>query len=338
MSEEIGAAVSGAKRPVKLIVQIPCFNEELTLPQTVADIPRQIPGIDTIELLIIDDGSTDRTLEVARGLGIHHIVRNHQNIGLARTFRRGLEACVAAGADVIVNTDGDNQYCGADIPALIRPILDHRAEIVIGDRQTATIAHFSPLKKLLQRVGSHVVQGLAGINVPDTVSGFRAISRGAAQQLNIISSFSYTTEMVIQAGRRGMAVMSVPVRTNAATRESRLFRGIGQFIRRSALTMIRTYAMYKPMRVFLATGLVLTLAGLVPFVRFLNFYLRGEGDGHVQSLIFGGALLSIGFMTFVIGLLADLMAVNRQLLERLLVRIYDLESKLDSSREREGPS
>jgi glycosyltransferase involved in cell wall biosynthesis len=310
---------------MKLIVQIPCLNEAGSLPQTIADIPRTIPGIDEIELLVIDDGSTDDTVEVARRAGVHHIVRNTRTLGLARSFRRGLDACLRAGADIIVNTDGDNQYSGADIPRLLVPILDGTADIVVGDRQTGRLANFSPVKKLLQRVGSGVVQRLAGAEVPDTVSGFRAISREAALQLNIVSSFSYTTEMVIQAGKKRLAMVSVPIRTNPHTRSSRLAQSIPHFVARSTSTMIRTYAMYQPLRVFFYIGTVLFLIGVVPIVRFLYYFVAGSGAGHVQSLVIGGAFLIMGFVAYMIGLVADLIAVNRQLLETALERIRRLE-------------
>jgi glycosyltransferase involved in cell wall biosynthesis len=228
---------------LKLIVQIPCYNEEQTLPGTVADIPREIPGFDRVEVLIIDDGSSDRTVEVAREIGVDHIVRHKRNLGLARTFRKGIEASLQAGADVIVNTDGDNQYAGADIPKLVEPILAGRADMVIGDRQTDKVAHFSRGKKLLQWLGNGIVRKLAGIWVPDTVSGFRAFSRDVAIQMNIVSPFSYTIETVIQAGKRDMTVQSVPVRTNPKTRESRLFKGIPSFVSRQLTTIVRMYAM-----------------------------------------------------------------------------------------------
>lgn len=314
---------------MKLIVQIPCFNEEHTLPATLADIPREIEGIDVIETLIIDDGSSDRTIAVAQELGVDHIIRNTANMGLARTFRHGLDACLAAGADLIVNTDGDNQYCGADIAKLVEPILAGTADIVIGNRQTATIEHFSPLKKLLQWLGSGVVGKLANVDVPDAVSGFRAISRDAAFKLNIVSSFSYTTEMVIQAGKRKIAIQSVPVRTNQVTRQSRLFQSIPQFLARSVSTMIRTYAMYQPLRMFFYIGTALSLVGALPAIRFLYFYLSGEGSGHIQSLIFSAVFLLMGFMAYMIGLLADLIAVNRQLLEATLERSKRAEWERD---------
>jgi glycosyltransferase involved in cell wall biosynthesis len=310
---------------MKLIVQIPCYNEETTLPQTVRDIPRQITGIDKVEILIIDDGSTDRTVEVARELGIEHIVRNKQNKGLARTFRAGLEACLTFGADIIVNTDGDNQYAGADIPKLVAPILAGQADIVVGDRQTDTVAHFSPLKKLLQKVGSSFVRRLSETEVTDAVSGFRAFSREAAIKMNVVSSYSYTIETLIQAGKKHLAVVSVPIGTNAKTRESRLFKSIPDFIQRQVTTIIRMYAMYQPLRAFFYIGLITSLIGLIPIVRFLFFYAIGEGDGHLQSIILGGVFLTLGFISFLAALLADLIGHNRQLIEMTLERVRKLE-------------
>ena len=319
---------------MKLIVQIPCYNEEHTLPQTVADIPRNISGIDQVELLIIDDGSTDRTIQVAEEIGVDHIIRNKRNLGLARTFRKGLNASITAGADIIVNTDGDNQYEGADIAKLVEPVLAGRADMVIGDRQTDKIAHFSRGKKLLQWFGSGVVRKLAGIWVPDTVSGFRAFSRDAAIQLNIVSPFSYTIETVIQAGKRGIAVESVPVRTNPKTRESRLFKSIPSFISRQVGTIVRMYAMYQPLKVFFLIGTLLTTLGLLPIVRFLYFYAMGEGGGHIQSLVLGGVLVLMGFIAYLAGLVADLISFNRQLLEMMLekvrrIELSELEDKQD---------
>jgi len=315
---------------MKLIVQIPCYNEEHTLPATLADIPRSIPGIDQVEILIIDDGSRDRTVEVARELGVEHIICNKRNLGLARTFRRGIEECLRAGADIVVNTDGDNQYCGADIPKLVAPILRGSADIVIGDRQTAKISHFSPFKKWLQWFGSGVVRKLAGIWVADTVSGFRAFSREAALRLNIVSTFSYTIETVIQAGNRSLAVESVPIRTNAKTRESRLFKSIPQFVRNSLGTMLRIYAMYQPLRIFLTLAFVLLLIGVVPLVRFLFLFVQGEGQGHIQSLVIGGMFMIMGFLSLMIGVVVDLISFNRQLIERTLeiVRRMELNAPL----------
>lgn len=310
---------------MKLIVQIPCYNEETTLPQTVRDIPRQITGIDKVEILIIDDGSTDRTVEVARELGIEHIVRNKQNKGLARTFRAGLDACLTFGADIIVNTDGDNQYAGADIPKLVAPILAGQADIVVGDRQTDTVAHFSPLKKLLQKVGSSFVRRLSETEVTDAVSGFRAFSREAAIKMNVVSSYSYTIETLIQAGKKHLAVVSVPIGTNAKTRESRLFKSIPDFIQRQVTTIIRMYAMYQPLRAFFYIGLITSLMGLIPIVRFLFFYAIGEGDGHLQSIILGGVFLTLGFISFLAALLADLIGHNRQLIEMTLERVRRME-------------
>jgi len=311
--------------PVKLIVQIPCYNEEQTLPETVADIPRQIDGIDEVEILIIDDGSRDRTVEIAREIGVHHIVRNKRNIGLARSFRKGLDACLVRGADIIVNTDGDNQYAGADIPKLVEPILAGWADIVIGDRETSKIPHFSPVKKFLQWFGSGVVRKLAGIWVPDTVSGFRAFSREAAIRINVVSSFSYTIETVIQAGKRQLTVESVAIRTNPKTRDSRLFKSVPHFIQNSLGTMVRMYSMYQPLRVFFFIGGVMMLIGVFPILRFLAFYFSGEGGGHIQSLLLGSVFLILGFITFVIGLVADLISFNRQLLELTLERVRRLE-------------
>lgn len=310
---------------MKLIIQIPCFNEELTLPQTLADLPTSIDGVDVIEYLIVDDGSTDRTVEVARELGVHHIVRNTKNIGLARTFRRALEASLSKGADIIVNTDGDNQYAGADIALLVQPIVLGEADIVVGDRKTEAISHFSPLKRLLQSVGSKVVRTLSDVDVPDAVSGFRAISRQSAFRLNIVSPFSYTTEMLIQAGKKHMAVASVPVRTNAKTRESRLFGSIPKFIERQVTTMVRMYAMYQPLRVFVLLGGTLMLLGAIPIFRFLYLWMIGDGQGHIQSLVIGGVLVMMGFTSVLAGMVADLINFNRQLIEMTLEKVRRIE-------------
>lgn len=310
---------------MKLIVQIPCYNEEETLPQTYADIPKEIDGINEVEILIIDDGSSDRTIDVARELGVNHIVKNKQNIGLARTFRRGIEECLKLNADIIVNTDGDNQYAGWDITKLVQPILNGEADIVIGDRETHKIPHFSSIKKIMQWLGSGVVRKLAGVWVPDTVSGFRAISRDSAIKLNILSSYSYTIEMVIQAGKRDMKIVSVPVETNIKTRESRLFKNIPSFVSRQVTTIIRMYAMYQPLRVFFYLGSLLSIIGIAPIIRFLFFYFTTGGEGHLQSLVLGGVLVMMGFIAFLAGLVADLISFNRQLQEMTLEKIKRME-------------
>ncbi len=325
--------MNNSNPPIKLIIQIPCFNEEHTLPETIGDLPVKIEGIDVIETLIIDDGSTDRTIEVAKELGVNHIIQNTNNRGLARSFRKGLDACLRLGADIIVNTDGDNQYAGKDITKLVQPIIDGKAEIVIGDRETHKIEHFSAFKKLLQKLGSRVVRQLSGTDIPDVVSGFRAISRGAALQLNIISPYSYTIEMVIQAGKKSMAITHVPISINPKTRESRLFKSIPGFIGRQLSSMIRMYAMYEPLRVFFYIGLTLSIIGMLPIIRFLYFYFADGGAGHLQSLVLGGVLLIIGFITFMIGLVADLISFNRQLTEIALEKIRKIELQQRADKE-----
>ena len=310
---------------MKIIVQIPCYNEEDTLPQTVRDIPRDIEGADVVEVLIIDDGSSDRTIDVAREIGVDHIVKNTCNKGLARTFLVGLDACMRLGADIIVNTDGDNQYCGECIKKLVAPILKGEADMVVGDRQTDHLAHFSPAKKKLQKLGSFVVRTLSKTSVPDVVSGFRALSRDAALQMNIVSSFSYTIETVIQAGKKNLAVTSVPIRTNPKTRESRLFKSIPDFIRNQVATIVRMYTMYQPMRVFFYIGCLMILAGLIPSLRFLFYFVNGEGSGHIQSLIFAAIMFIVGFQVFMIGLMADVISFNRRLIEETLLRVRRME-------------
>ena len=310
---------------MKVLVQIPCFNEERTLPQTLAEIPRQIDGVDTVEILVIDDGSVDRTTEVARQHGVDHIVRHKSNRGLAGAFRSGLDACLRLGADIIVNTDADNQYSGADIPRLIRPILSGEADLVVGDRRTDEIEHFSFVKKKLQRLGSSVVRNLSRLEVPDAVSGFRALSREAAMRINILTTFSYTLEMLIQAGSKRMAVQSVPVTVNPMTRRSRLATSVFNFIQRSMATLLRTYSMYQPLKVLVAIGLILMLTGAAPIVRFLYFFAQGDSSGHIQSLVIGGVLVTMGFMAFLVGLVADLISFNRQLLEILLEKMRRLD-------------
>ncbi len=310
---------------MKLIVQIPSFNEEQTLAETIGDIPRSIDGFNSVEVLVIDDGSTDRTSDVARAAGADHVIPHTENQGLAAAFRTGLDACLRLGADVIVNTDADNQYVGADIPKLVLPILEGRADMVVGDRQTKTVDSFSSFKKLLQRLGSSMVRRLSKTQIPDAVSGFRAFSRTAALRLNVINDFSYTIETLIQAGQKRMAVMAVPIRVNPKARPSRLFRSLPEFLYRSSATMVRSYTMYQPLKVFSAAGLFLILIGFGPVARFLYFYLRGDGAGNIQSLILGGVLITIGFIIVTVGLVADLIASNRKLLEVVLEKVRQLE-------------
>lgn len=313
---------------MKLVIQIPCYNEGLTLPAVIRDLPRAVSGVDKVEFLIVDDGSTDGTAQIARSLGVDHVVRHSRNLGLARAFRTGLDACLAAGADIIVNTDGDNQYDGADVAALVAPILAGEADLVVGDRQTDGIEHFSPFKRLLQKVGSLVVRLVSGVEIPDAVSGFRAMSRQAAMRINIVSSFSYTIEMLIQSRAKGFAVVAVPVRTNPKTRESRLFRSPWRFIERSVTTMLRMYAMYKPLRAFLYVGFALTFLGCLPIARFLWLFFFDVAGGHIQSLVLGGVLVVIGLLTVLVGVVADLVGFNRQLIEMTLEKVRHLELQL----------
>ncbi len=316
---------------MKLIIQIPCYNEEETLPQTVADLPRRIEGVDEIEVLIVDDGSTDGTVEVARRLGVDHILRHTRNQGLASAFGTGLDACLQLGADLIVNTDGDNQYCGQDIPKLVQPLLEGSADLVVGDRQTRKLKGFSNSKKLLQRLGSLIVRRLSSTHVPDAVSGFRALTREAALRINIFSSFSYTIEMLIQAGKKQMSVRSVPIRVNRKTRDSRLFRNVSHFVAQSSATMVRTYTMYNALRAFTYIGILLGILGAAPVVRFLYFYSVGEGTGHIQSLVLGAGLLVAGFVTILIGAVSDLISSNRKLLEVVLEKLRRLELEAGST-------
>ena len=321
---------------MKLIIQIPCYNEEATLPVTLADLPRELPGIDRIEFLVIDDGSRDRTVEVARELGVHHIVRFTQHRGLAQGFAAGLDAAVQAGADIIVNTDADNQYCGADVAKLVEPILRGEADMVIGDRQTDSIPHFSWTKKRLQKLGSWVVRKISGTEVPDAPSGFRAYSREAALRLNVVSDFSYVLETIIQAAQKDLKIASVPVRTNPALRESRLVRSLPNYLRRQLETILRIYAMYEPLRIFSLVGGIAIVAGLALGIRFLYLFFAGNGGGHVQSVVAAGVLVILGFLVLLGGLGADLIAANRKLLEDMLYRVRRMEAGEGELSRREG--
>jgi glycosyltransferase involved in cell wall biosynthesis len=304
---------------MKLVIQIPCLNEEATLPAVLASIPITIPGIDTIEVLVIDDGCTDSTVEVARRLGVKHFVHHTRNMGLGRSFHDGVLKALELGADVVVNTDGDNQYPSDRIGDLVQPILERRADIVIADRQTATIAHFSPLKKRLQKWGSSVVNFAADTALPDAASGFRAYSRESLIQLNTVTRFSYCMETIIQAGNKHLKVDSIPVETNAKTRESRLFRSTGEHVAKSAVTILRAYIMYRPFTLFAGLGALLFAVALVPFVRFLIliwFTSNNGGTGrHVQSLVVGSVLMIKALITFSLGVIADLIRINRTLIE-----------------------
>lgn len=314
---------------MKLIIQIPCFNEAKYLPSTLQDLPQKIKGIDQIETLIIDDGSTDNTAEVAEKNGVDHIVQFRKHRGLAAGFSAGLEACLIYGADIIVNTDADNQYRGADIPKLINPILKGEADIVIGDRQTQYIEHFSWVKKKLQKWGSSVVKFLSKTDVPDAPSGFRAISREAALKINVLSDFSYTLETLIQAGNIGLSVKSVPIETNEKIRDSRLFTNLFNFLKRSGTTILRSYTMYKPLKIFSVLSLIFFILGLIPGIRFLYFVYIGQYQGHIQSLILTAILLIASFLLAVMAVLSDLIASNRKLIEEILRRVRRIESESD---------
>ena len=311
---------------MKLIIQIPCYNEEKTLPETVADLPKHILGIDTIEILVIDDGSEDQTCCVAQELGVHHVQRHPRNLGLAKAFQTGLETALKLGADIIVNSDADHQYPGEYIADLVTPVLQDQADIVIANRQIDAIKHFSPIKKMLQKLGSWTVRTVSGTNVPDAVSGFRAYSRDAALRLNILTQFSYTLDTVIQAGKMGLTILSIPVHTNAPTRPSRLQKSMWHFIKAQASTIIRLYAFYEPLRTFSYIALPFILAGLATWIRFLYFYLTLNGyTGLLQSITIGTGLLLVGVLIFLFGVQADISNKHRQLSQETLYRLKKLE-------------
>lgn len=312
---------------MKLVIQIPCYQEANTLGATIADLPREMEGFDQVEILVIDDGSEDGTAEIARELGVDYVVRHPRNLGLARAFETGLETCLRLGADVIVNTDGDNQYQGESVEVLVAPILSGQADIVVGNRQVDTIRHFSRVRKILQKLGSRVVRWASGTKVADATSGFRAMTREAAMQLVIYSDYTYTLETIIQAGKKGMVVVDVPVETNERMRESRLISSVPRYVWKSAITILRIFLMYESLTVFISLGAVLlTLGGLIS-VRFLIFFLAGEGQGHVQSLILASILLVFGFQAMLLALLADVIAKNRLLAEDINYRVKRLSYK-----------
>ena len=310
---------------MKLIIQIPCYNEELTLPDTVADLPTYIDGIDIIEYLIINDGSNDRTVAVAREIGVHHIVDFKVNKGLAAGFIAGVDACLRLGADIIVNTDADNQYSGADIDKLVKPILERKADIVIGARPIDNTEHFSPLKKRMQRIGSLVVRIVSGTDVPDAPSGFRAYSREAALRLNVINTYTYTLETIIQAGHNRMPIASVPIHTNPETRESRLFKSMWVYVRRSVGVIVRSSLMYKPLKFFSVLGGVISIVGFLFVIRWLIFVILGRGSGNIQSLVLAAMLIMVGVQFIIAGLQADIIAANRKILEDVQYRIRKME-------------
>ena len=310
---------------MKLVIQIPCYNEAATLAVALKDLPREVAGFSRVEWLVINDGSTDNTAEIAKQCGVDHIISFSKNQGLARGFIAGLDACIKLGADVIVNTDADNQYVAADIPALTAPILAGKADIVVGARPIQSIESFSVIKKMLQKAGSRVVRFFSKTNIPDAPSGFRAMSREAAMRLNVFNDYTYTLETIIQAGQKNIAIISVPVRVNAELRPSRLVRSIPSYIRKSIITIVRIFVVYKPFRFFMSVGISVFSAGLLIGFRFLYYYFTGNGTGHIQSLILSSILLGVGFQTMLTAFLADLLAVNRRLMEDVQFRIKTLE-------------
>ena len=312
---------------MKVVVQVPCYNEEGTLHLVLSSIPKKIQGVDSVEILIIDDGSKDKTVEVAKKHGVKHFVIHKKNMGLARSFHDGVNYALSIGADIVVNTDGDNQYPQNRIGDLVQPILEGKAEIVIGDRQTATIEHFSPLKKLLQRIGSNVVNRAAGTNLPDAASGFRAYSKEALMRLNIVTQFSYCMETIIQAGNKRIPIESIKIKTNQKTRESRLFKNIWQHMYKSGSAIVRSYIMYRPHLIFISLGSFLLIAGLIPFVRYGILSLSGDQGNHFQSLLLGTVLLFSSLLAFSLTIIADLTHTNRTLLEDTLERVKRMEYK-----------
>ena len=310
---------------MKLIIQIPCYNEEKTLPVTYKDLPTQIEGIDEIKILIINDGSTDNTVKIAKKIGVDHIVNFNRNKGLARAFSAGIEECLELGADIIVNTDADNQYCGQDISKLIKPVVEGKADVVVGDRNTDKISHFSWTKKKMQKMGSLLIRKLSNTKVTDTVSGFRAFSRDAAIRINTLTEFSYTVESLIQLGNQKLKIISIPIRTNKELRESRLFTSIPKFLSMQLSTILRVYATYKALRIFTIIGLIIILPGLLGLSRFLYYYFMADGEGHIQSLIFTAILINVGFIVFMFGIIADLISSNRKLIENILYKIKKIE-------------
>ncbi|MDL5047209.1 glycosyltransferase family 2 protein [Oscillatoria amoena NRMC-F 0135] len=316
---------------MKLIIQIPCYNEADSLPVTLKELPRQVEGFDRVEWLIIDDGSIDKTVQIARELGVDHIISHHTNQGLAKAFMTGLNACISAGADVIVNTDADNQYYAGDIPSLVSPILQKKAEIVIGARPIQTIEHFSPIKKSLQRIGSWAVAMASNTRIPDAPSGFRAYTRSAAMRMVVFNDYTYTLETIIQAGQNNMAIDSVPVRVNKDLRESRLVKSIPAYIQKGIFTIVRIFAIYRPFSFFGIIGGILFLVGFLIGCRFLYFYFIGNGEGHIQSLILVAILLVMGFHTILVAFLADILSANRKLLEEIRY-----QQKLNNSHNKES--
>jgi glycosyltransferase involved in cell wall biosynthesis len=312
---------------VKLIIQIPCYNEEETLPAVLQDLPDSIAGVDCIEVQVIDDGSSDRTVEVARAHGVDYVIGNKSNKGLARTFQKGITNALAHGADIIVNTDGDHQYPGRYIADLVRPIVEGRADVVIGDRNPGENPEFSTGKRMLQKLGSSVVRKLAGVDIRDAVSGFRAYSREAALKINVMTNFSYTTETLIHAGQHGLTVTSVPITTNRVTRPSRLFGSITGFLRKQVVSILRSYFMYRSLYAFLTLGFVMLAIGAIPILRFIYYFLIDEGAGKIQSLVIGSLFVGIGYITIVIAFQSDAIATNRRLTEEVLERLRQMDSR-----------